>query len=68
MSEVMKSKRACNIFPIIMKDNSTVIEFLLKRFFVDEPLNAAIDLMNEKNIVETLKNHTLKLLDNGKLK
>lgn len=68
MSEVAKPICACNIVPIIMKDNSTVIEFLLKRFFADEPLNAAVNLMNEKNIVETLKNHTLKLLYNGKLK
>jgi len=67
MSADIKSKNAYNIVPITIYDKNTVIEFLLKLFFRDEPLNAAVELMKEKDVVENLKNYSIKLLDNGKL-
>lgn len=67
MSEAVRPESVYNIVPITANDNDTVIAFLLKRFFVEEPLNASVDLMNEKHIAEILKNHTIRLLDNGEL-
>jgi hypothetical protein len=67
MSAPLKSNNKCNIHPIIGKDNNIILEFLFKFFFRDEPLNAAVNLMNEKNINDILKNHFIQLLNNGEL-
>lgn len=66
MSNTLKSSDKCNIQPIIANDKNTIVEFLFKFFFRDEPLNAALNLVNEKNIAVILKNHSIQLLDNGK--
>lgn len=67
MSGTLKLSGKCHIHPIIEKDYNTILEFLFKFFFRDEPLNAAVNLMNEKNIKDILKNHFIQLLDNGEL-
>jgi len=63
----MNSQNTFNIFPITITDNNNVIEFLLKLFFRDEPLNVAMELTKEKDKAENLKNYSLKLLENGEL-
>lgn len=67
MSENTKSKNAYNIIPITINDRNTVMDFLYKLFFRDEPLNASVDLMNEENVIESLKSYSNKLFDNGEL-
>lgn len=57
-----------NILSIVVDDINTVMDFLLKLFFWDEPLNASLELMKEKHVAEDLKNYSLNLLNNGELK
>lgn len=68
MSVTMKSELAFKVFPIVVGDVNPVIEFLFKLFFWDEPLNASLELMKEKDVAEHLKNYSLRLLNNGELK
>jgi len=67
MSSTIKTKHDFQILPINTNDKSIVIEFLLKFFFWDEPLNATLELMKEDNIVEILSNHAMQIIDTGKL-
>lgn len=68
MSETMKFENSFNIFPVTLKDKNIVLEFLLKGFFSDEPINASVDLLKENGIEQILKNHTNIILDKGKYK
>lgn len=63
----IKSKIDYNVLPIVVDDIDTVMEFLFKLFFWDEPLNASLGLMKEKHIDGDLKNYSLNLLNNGEL-
>lgn len=66
MSAAIKSKYTFNVVTITTeKDANTVIEFLMKFFFRDEPLNATMDLTEDQNIVKDLRNYTMKILNEG---
>lgn len=62
----MKFEYAFKVVPIITKDEITVIEFLLKYFIRDEPINASVELIKEKDIAKNFKNYIIGLFDNGK--
>lgn len=71
MNVMMKNENtgSFNIAPIIPKDKDTVIEFLLKFFFRDEPINIAMELIKEKqHLLIHIENVYTKLLNNGELK
>lgn len=66
MNTVIKSKYTFNIVTITKeKDENTVIEFLMKFFFRDEPLNATMDLTKDQDIIKDLRNYTMKILNEG---
>jgi len=60
----MQSKYAFNIVPITTKDYNAVIEFLLKFFIRDEPLNMAAELIKEKD-AGRLKNYLKRIFHYG---
>lgn len=61
----MKSEYAFKVIPIISKEEITVIEFLLQFFIRDEPLNASIELIKDKDIAKNFKNYISELFNNG---
>ncbi|CAI6346989.1 unnamed protein product [Macrosiphum euphorbiae] len=65
MNAAMTSEYAFKVVPIITKDEITVIEFLLQYFIRDEPLNASVELIKEKDIAKNFKNYIIGLFDNG---
>lgn len=67
MSTTVKSEYAYDVLPVCSKDNNAVVEFLLKFFFWDEPLNKVMELMKVNN-TEHLKRHSMDLLNKGKSK
>lgn len=64
MNETTQSKYAFNIVPITTKDYNAIVEFLLKFFIRDEPLNMAAELIKEKD-AGSLKNYLKRILDYG---
>lgn len=67
MNAVIKSKYNFNIVTITKeKDENAVIEFLMKFFFRDEPLNATMNLTKDQDIAIDLRNYTMKILNEGK--
>jgi len=65
MSAAMKSEYAFKVIPLIPKDEITVVEFLLQYFIRDEPLNASMELIKEKDIAKNFKNYINGLFYNG---
>jgi len=65
MNASMTSEYAFKVVPIITKDQSTVIEFLLQYFIRDEPLNASVKLIKEKDVAKNFKNYIIGLFENG---
>lgn len=71
MSVTMKTEntRRFDIVPIVPEDKETVIEFMLKFFFLDEPINIAMELMKEQEyLLGHIERHYTKLFNNGELK
>lgn len=68
MSTAVKSECAYKVQSISSKDHNNVVDFLLKFFFRDEPLNKAMELIKTDNNTEHLKSHAMDLLNKGKRK
>lgn len=62
-----KTKRTYDIQPIADQDRHSVINFLKKYFFHDEPLNASIELFKETESVKKLEKFCNTFLQNGEL-
>lgn len=57
--------RSYSIVPITADDKETVAAFLRKFFFRDEPLNVAIQLLEETDSTTKLKNYCISYLQYG---
>lgn len=58
-----------DIVPIVPDDEKIAIEFLLKFFFLDEPINVAMELIKEQDhLLGHIERHYTKLFNNGELK
>lgn len=66
MSEV--DKCTYSIVPTTAEDKQTVIEFLRKYFFRDEPLILSIDMLEDFDSLEKLQNYCFNFVDNGELR
>lgn len=59
------NKRTYNILPISDLDRNSAMNSLKKYFFLDEPLNASIRLIEETDSVQQLENFCDTYLRNG---
>lgn len=66
MDEINKTKYSFNILAITNSaDKHSAMDFLKKYYFRDEPLNASIGLLKEKEFVIKLENFLDTFLHNG---
>ncbi|KAF0759514.1 dopamine N-acetyltransferase isoform X1 [Aphis craccivora] len=65
MDEANEAKFSYSIVPITAKDKHTVAAFLRKFFFRDEPLNVAIQLLEETDSAAKLENYCISYLQYG---
>lgn len=65
MDEANVAKFSYSIVPITAKDKHTVAAFLRKFFFRDEPLNVAIQLLEETDSAAKLENYCISYLQYG---
>lgn len=65
MSDV--SKCTYSIVPITTDDKNTVINFLRKYFFRDEPLILGIDMLEDSDSLSKLENYCFNFVNNGEL-
>lgn len=65
MDESNKPLYSYSIIPITSDDKETVAAFLRKFFFRDEPLNVAIQLLEETDSATKLKNYCISYLQYG---
>jgi len=65
MDETDQTKRSYSIVPSTAKDKPTVAAFLRKFFFRDEPLNVAIQLLEETDSAVKLENYCINYLQYG---
>lgn len=68
MDETNKAQCSYSIVPITVNDKETVAVFLRKFFFRDEPLNVAIELLEETDSVTKLENYCIGYLQYGELR
>lgn len=67
MDEIPK-KTPYTIVPITNKDVEKVVHFLRKFFFRDEPLNVAVELLDEPNATcQELEEYCVNCIPEGKL-
>jgi len=67
MDVTNKAPSSYSIVPITANDKETVAAFLRKFFFRDEPLNVAIQLLEETDSATKLENYCISYLQHGKL-
>lgn len=66
MDEINETKYFFNIFPITNSvDKHSAMDFLKKYYFRDEPLNASIELLKERESIIKLENFLGTYLHNG---
>lgn len=65
MSEV--DKFTYSVVPTTTEDKQTVIEFLRKFFFRDEPLILGIDMLEDTDSLSKLENYCFNFVNNGEL-
>lgn len=66
MDEASRAKYSYSIVPITATDKQTVAAFLRKFFFRDEPLNVAIQLLDEIDSATKLEKYCIGYLQYGK--
>lgn len=66
INEIKKAERSYRILPISTNDIQTAISFLRKVFFRDEPLNVAIQLLEEIGSALQLEKYCISCLQYGK--
>lgn len=66
MDESSRAKYSYSIVPITANDKQTVATFLRKFFFRDEPLNVAIQLLEETDSATKLEKYCVGYLQYGK--
>lgn len=66
MDESSRAKYSYSIVPITANDKQTVATFLRKFFFRDEPLNVAIQLLEETDSATKLEKYCVSYLQYGK--
>lgn len=59
----MKSEYAFDVAILTVKDKNTVIEFLRKFFYEDEPLNASMELIKNKDAIKNFENYYTRFLN-----